>query len=145
MSHYTEIATEFKDQASLEKALKDMGCPYEVHKEPKHLEGYKGDVRPETATIIIPRHKVGESANDIGFAKQKNGSFKAIISEFDRRQGGNNAAAQKTGGYNEKWIGLLKQRYGLHAVTLQARKQGYRVSKPTVDQKTGEMKLYLER
>lgn len=55
---------------------------------PMHLEGYHGDMRAETANIVIPRSLVnqylgGGASNDVGFTKTPDG-FDAIVSEYDR-------------------------------------------------------------
>lgn len=120
-SHYTKCRTKVKDKASLIKALEDMGFvnKMQVHEAAQQLEGYKGDKRSQTAEIIIPRRHVGGAANDIGFKLQNDGTWEAIISEYDRN---NSAASSKsqfskgTGGYNDKWLQRLTQRYAYHKV-----------------------------
>lgn len=57
-------------------------------KNPQHLYGYHGDMREETAHVVIPREVVnqymsGGASNDVGFTKTKDG-FDAIVSEYDR-------------------------------------------------------------
>ena len=71
------------DQGCLVAALEEQGYHPEVHEgEGKNLEGYHGDQRKEKAQIIVPRRQVGGASNDLGFAKDTNGKYQAIISEF---------------------------------------------------------------
>jgi len=86
----------------------------QVHKEAIHLHGYTGDKRQQTAEIVIPRRFVGGAANDIGFKLQEDGTYEAIISEYDRRNCSadrRSQHAQGCGGYSEKWLKKLNQRY----------------------------------
>lgn len=113
MSHFTTIATEFRDLECLLKALGDLNITdVQQHETPQHLTGYHGDVRPEVAHIIVPREEInrklsGTSSNDLGFLL-KGGKYQAIVSEFDQRQWWN---AKK---------GLLTQRYNYHKVLKEA-------------------------
>jgi hypothetical protein len=130
MSEFTECETELKDQAALVDALVEAGIArehVEVHEAPQHLYGYHGDKRAQTANIIIRRNHVGSSSNDIGFLKKADGTYEAIVSEFDRRSGGNHA--QKTGGYNERWLKTLKQPYATRMLEREQAKKGRKVLK----------------
>jgi len=108
MSRYCTIKTQFKDGESLLKALMETGnwteAQIEVHSDPRHLFGYTGDQRPEVAHIIIRRQHVGGSSNDLGFVKKEDGTYEAIISEFDSRR------------YGAQWIGSLKGSCAFYAV-----------------------------
>lgn len=94
MSHYLDFQTVMSDTEALRRALLHMETPrhsqglpagtIEVHKTAQHLYGYKNDQRAQTAEIIIRKGNVQQAANDIGFSKQPDGTYKAIISEFDR-------------------------------------------------------------
>ncbi|MEM9925820.1 MAG: DUF1257 domain-containing protein [Cyanobacteria bacterium P01_D01_bin.50] len=104
MSHFTSIKTQIKDKDALIKALADVGFKnLEVNDTAQSLYGYQGDVRPETAEVIIRRKYIGSSSNDIGFKLQDHGQFQAIISEFDR------------GRYNQQWLNQVMQRYGYYS------------------------------
>ena len=96
------------DQACLVDSLQEMNFRgvgknerpiIESHVEPQNLVGYSGDKRANTAEVIIRRRDVGSASNDIGFKKGTDGSFKAIISQFD------------SGHYNAAWMTKLKQTY----------------------------------
>jgi hypothetical protein len=56
----------------------------EVHDEAQHLVGYQGDQRKDKANVIIRRKYVGGASNDLGFVLQEDGTYKAIVSEYDR-------------------------------------------------------------
>ncbi len=121
MSHFTSIKTQIKDKDALVKALADVGLKnIEVHETAQHLYGYQGDVRAETAEIIIRRKYIGSSSNDIGFKLQDDGQFQAIISEYDR------------GRYNQQWLGKVMQRYGYYALMASAQEQGFTVEEDEV-------------
>lgn len=110
MSHYNKIKTKLKCKASLVKALAKMGFDKEkiqVHDTAVHLEGWHGEQRPETAEIVLPRKHVGGAANDIGFKKQADGTFEAIISD---NEGGRN---QGHGRYGQDWQNKLSKHYSV--------------------------------
>jgi len=76
-------------------ALERMGFKkeqIEVHNEAKNLYGYLGDKRNQKANVIIRRKDVGLSSNDLGFALKEDGTYEAIISDFDKRK------------YNDNWL-----------------------------------------
>lgn len=99
MSHFTSIKTQIKNRDALVTALNDIGFKnIELHETAQHLYGYQGDVREQTAEVIIRRQYIGSSSNDIGFKQQADGQYEAIISEYDRHQ------------YNQQWMNKLMQR-----------------------------------
>lgn len=116
MSHFTCIKTQIKNQDTLIQALSDVGFnDVEVHKTAQHLYGYQGDVRPQTAEVIIRRQYIGVASNDIGFKQQNDGQFEAIISEYDCQN------------YSQEWLNNLTQRYGYHTLLATAPEQGFTV------------------
>lgn len=130
MSAYTEVETEFKDVEALKLALKDLKYTYEEGEE-LTMYGYQGDIRRQTAEIVIRRRHVGAASNDVGFGKQPDGSYKMIISEYD----------QDTN-FDEKVQNKLRQRYSYHAIVRQAQAKGYQVSE---SKERGKIKLVLRR
>lgn len=134
MSHYATVQTVFRDQAALIKALEDLGFKgkIEVHAEAQNLYGYQGDMRDQKAHIILRRKHVGSASNDIGFVREADGSFRALISEFDGREGA----------YDKPWVGKLSQRYAYHVTVGQATAKGYRVV--STKEKDGRLLLELE-
>ena len=135
MSHYSEVQIEFKDRAALVAALGRLGFKdkVEVYQEAKSLYGYQGDRREQQAHIIIRRQHVGLAANDIGFQRQSDGTYRAWVSEFDQRQNG----------YGDAWLGKLKQAYGVEKARAEAKKRGYRVSEQKLDD--GRVRLVMRR
>lgn len=134
MSHFTTIKTQFTEDKALLKALSDLGFRnVEQHEHPEHLYGYKGDTRPETAEIVIRRQFVGTASNDIGFKKGSDGTFTAIISEFDRAK------------YSQAWLGKLLHRYAYHATVQKlVEEQGFSLVEEE-EQETGAIHLVLRR
>lgn len=133
MSHFTVIKTQIKDIQALVKALTDVGFSHvEVHDTPQHLYGYQGDRRSQTAEVIIRRQQIGKASNDIGFKQQADGSFEAIISEYDRHR------------YSQSWINRVTQRYGYHALVAAAPEQGFAIeSEETLED--GTIRLVMGR
>lgn len=127
------------------KALQDMGFTADMirHTEQaQHLEGYQGDKRAQTAEIIIPRRHVGGAANDIGFKLQEDGTYEAIISDYDSRS---NRARQGThwkgpGSYNGDWLNKLNQRYAYHNLKEELSNQGFFIE--SENEENGE--IFLE-
>ena len=116
MSHFTTIRTQIKNIDFLLKALEDLGFnTVEVHKKAQHLYGFLDDIRPENAEVIIRRKFISSASNDIGFKKQSDGTFQAIISEYDRFK------------YSQEWINNLTQRYGYHCLKETAPLQGFTI------------------
>lgn len=116
MSHFTAIKTEIRDVKSLVKALEDLGFQdrIEVHEKAQGLYGFQGDLRPETAEVIIRRKYLGAASNDIGFKKQEDGTYEAVISSYDRAYN-----------YSQYWVNKLTQRYGYHQLMTVAPEQGF--------------------
>src|ERR1035441_5454686 len=97
MSKYSSIDTCFDDQDVLVEALKADGfqprrATDQVAGDP--LTGYVGDKRQDRVHVIIPRQQIGGSSNDIGFRRGTHGTFRAVISEFD-----------KGCGRDDQWLG----------------------------------------
>lgn len=111
------------------EALKELGYQPQVNEKAQKLEGYHGDKREETAEIIIPRRQVGGVSNDVGFKKNADGTYTAIISDYDK---GTN--------FNLKKQNALKQAYAEKVSMKQAKANGLKfVGKKTVtDTKTGK-------
>ena len=115
MSHYAEVQTQIKDLPCLLEALKVLGFKdVEVHEEAQPLVGYGGDLRRQTAEVIIRRKHIGAASNDIGFKRMPDETFQAIISEFDQRQR-----------YGTSWLGKLKQEYGIATTIKVAKRKRY--------------------
>jgi hypothetical protein len=70
-------------------------------------------VRPQTAEIIVRRRFIGEASNDIGFKPNVDGTFDAIISEFDLLS------------YGNSWLDALRQRYTYSVARQKLEEQGF--------------------
>ncbi len=129
MSAYNEIETQFSDEGCLVEALKEMGYQPQVNTKAQKLEGYHGDKREQTAEIIIPRRQVGGASNDVGFKKNADGTYTAIISDFD---GGGN--------FGKKKQQQLKQLYAEKMAIKQAKANGLKFlgKKQVTDTKTNK-------
>src|ERR1700678_1199471 len=87
MSKYTTISTEFRDPECLVEALHELGyTDAKFNEVAQHLFGYLGDQRTQTAEVIV-RRKVkgglGPASNDLGFKRNAEGNYEALISEYD--------------------------------------------------------------
>ena len=88
MSKYTTVATEFKDVESLVQALHEIGYTAATfHETAQNLYGYQGDQRTQTAEVIVRRSTkggLGSASNDLGFKRNSQGNYEALISEYDQ-------------------------------------------------------------
>ena len=114
MSKYLELHTQLTDERYVVEALRELGYGPEVCHEGKSLTGYQGDRREERAQIIVPRRQLDAASNDIGFARDGNGVYQAIISEYDRSIG-----------FDEAWLGRLAQIYKERQTMAVAKAKGY--------------------
>jgi hypothetical protein len=114
VSAYGEFETTIREQIFLEEALTEMGYRVETHPEGAALIGYHGEERPERAEVIIRRAQLDSASNDIGFARENNGRFRAIVSEYDRSIG-----------YDDRWLGKVHQHYKEKQTMTMAQAKGY--------------------
>ena len=115
MSKYEELRTVLSEERFLVEALHDLGYSPEVSNEGLSLYGYLGDERPEKAHIVIRRRQLDSASNDIGFARDANGVYRALISEYDRGIG-----------FNDAWLGCVAQTYKERQTMAVARSKGCR-------------------
>lgn len=114
MSKYEEFRTVIADETYLVEALEQLGYTPEVHKSGAPLYGYMGDERSERANVIIRRSQLDSASNDIGFARDESGRFQAVISEYDRGIG-----------FNDAWVGRVTQAYKERQTMAVAKARGY--------------------
>jgi hypothetical protein len=114
MSKYAETATTVRNQAYLVAALAGLGYKPEIHVDGAALVGYEGRERPERAHVIIRRVQIGDASNDIGFVRKPDGTFGAVLSEYDRGIG-----------FDEKWLGRVYQAYKEQQTLADAKAKGY--------------------
>lgn len=75
---------------------------------------------------------MGAASNDIGFERRPDGSFAAVISEYDRAR------------HDDAWLGRLTARHAYHATATTLAAQGFEL----VDEQTerdGTVRLVLRR
>ena len=114
MSRYEELQTKMTEERFLVEALQELGYQPEVCPEGRSLIGYRGDQRQERAHVIIPRRQLDCASNDIGFARDSTGVFHALVSEYDRGIG-----------YEDAWLGRLAQIYKERQTMAIAKARGY--------------------
>jgi hypothetical protein len=129
MSKYSENTTQFKDTDCLVQALIDMGfdkSEIELHEKGDYLKDYHGRRTKylngsdyDTAEIIIRQGAVNRrlssgASNDLGFKKNANGTYSAIISAYD------------SSFVNAEWMGKLKTNYAENGIKKQAKRVGLR-------------------
>jgi hypothetical protein len=134
MSAYSTNETQFKNKELLLQALAEMGfdaSTVEVNETAQHLYGYHGDKRADTAEIIIRRKHIGSASNDIGFKLQSNGTYGAVISDYDSNR------------FNSAWRGKLTAAYARAGIIQTAKRQGLRFA-GTI-QKNGKTQLSFIR
>jgi hypothetical protein len=124
-SEYAKIATKFKDLECLLAALKEVGYDnVEVHEKAERLVDFQGrqthytDATGDTANVIVRRKYVGGAANDLGFLKSADGSYAALVSQYDSHR------------HNEQWFGKLKAKYAEKFVAKEAKRQGMKLYSP---------------
>ena len=146
MSKFSENKTQFKDTTCLINALVDMGFKreeIEVNATAQSLYDYHGHktryldgVNFDTAEIILRRGAVnrvlsGGASNDIGFKRNANGTYSAIISEYDSHYA------------NQAWLTSLKTNYAQHGLIGQMQKKGFRYMQTATTSKNGKRQLHF--
>jgi len=115
VSKYEELTTKITEERFLIEALQELGYQPEVcSAEGRPLVGYRGDQRHEHAQVIIPRRQLDCASNDLGFARDSTGMFRALISEYDRGIG-----------FDDGWLGRLAQIYKERQTMAVAKARGY--------------------
>ena len=90
MSEYLTVAVQYKDEELLRQAIEnvtaEMGIRAEIHPQDqeRHLFGYLGDRRPETAQFLVRRNYLDRLSNDLGWSPQPDGTYRLIVSEYDQ-------------------------------------------------------------
>ena len=113
MSAYSEFPVrEFKDKELLTAALKAMGyvptCDAQLS---DYWNEYRG--KAPKVDLLIPKSQLVGTYDDIGFKRNADGSYSAIIGDMDRRKG-----------FDNNWLAQLKANYTESGVIRQAKKIG---------------------
>ena len=114
MSKYEVSTITLAEECHLVGALKDLGYEPEIHPSGAALVGYMGDERSERAHVIIRRRQLDSASNDIGFARDGSGVYRAVISEYDRGIG-----------FNQAWLDRIAQSYKERQTMAVAKAKGY--------------------
>ncbi len=133
MSHFVECQTEFRDPQALVAALVECGfeeSQIEIHQQAVPLYGYQGDVRQQKANIVVRRQHVGQAANDVGWERQADGTYRGWISEYDRRHR-----------FNDKMCNRVKQEYAYQVIARQQRARGRTVTRERLP--SGELQVVI--
>lgn len=143
MSHFVECQTEFRDPEALVAALIECGFKadqIEVNAESVPLYGYQGDVRPQKAHIVIRRQHIGSGANDVGWERQPDRTYRAWISEFDAGIG-SFSTRQETAKFNQAMQGRIRQEYAYQVISRQQRALGRSVDRQRLS--SGEIEVTI--
>ena len=113
MSAYSEFPVrEFKDKELLTAALKAMGyvptCDAQLS---DYWNEYGG--KAPTVDLLVPKSQLSGTYDDIGFKRNVDGSYSAVIGDMDRRKG-----------FDNNWLAQLKANYTEAGVIRQAKKIG---------------------
>jgi hypothetical protein len=79
-----------KNEAQAEEAAAQVRDGIVVSlNESVQLRGYKGDLRKERAHVVVPQQIVntylgGGASNDVGFLRQQDGTYSAVVSAYDQ-------------------------------------------------------------
>jgi len=125
MSKYEEMSTVLVHEGYLVEALEQMGYKPEVYRNGAALYGYLGgngaalygylgDERPEQAHVIIRRRQLDSASNDIGFVRDTSGQYRAVVSDYDRGIG-----------FDQAWLGRVSQAYKERQTMAVAKARGY--------------------
>lgn len=107
MSAYITLNTQFTDRECLVGALGSLNLDPAVHEQPVALRGWlKSDRKAE---IVVPREKLKTHA-DIGFARNAQGSYDAIIDDLETDRLNMNGLKQA---YAEKRARSLAAAHGM--------------------------------
>lgn len=143
MSHFVECRTEFHDPQALVAALIECGfeaSQIEVHEQAAPLCGYRGDVRPQQAHVIIRRQHIGQGANDVGWERQADGTYRAWISEFDGGVGPY-AHRQNQARFNQQTQNRIRQEYAYQVIVRKQRVRGRSVTRQRLP--SGEIEVVI--
>lgn len=129
-----------RSEKLLLEALERMGYDKSkvIVQKGRHLEGYHGDRREQTADVTIPRKHLTSASNDIGFEKLPNGFYKLLESEYD---GGGSR-----GGAMRHFKKRLMFSYGEGLVKRQMKGQGWKqlFKKEEVNKKSGKKQVRIK-
>ena len=130
MSHWSTVKTVFTNAECLIEALKELYPEHEVAKNAT-VRGYYSN-RNMKAEVVL-KAKPSQGHYDIGFQKQKDGTYSQVTDWF---------GARSVAGCDETTFAQkLRQMYSKHTSIKQARKYGWSVKEKTKE--NGDVELTL--
>lgn len=115
MSKFERTTTTIADGTYLVEALEELGFKPAVNWQGQELRGYGGVAWPEKAQVIIPRAQLKGALADVGFVRDRNGTYQAVIDDMDRDYAG----------LNQAWLGRIAQVYKERQTMAVAKAKGY--------------------
>jgi hypothetical protein len=92
MSHFSTIKTKITNAAALAEALDELfhargaEARIEVFDKPHAMQGYYGDKGQQSAEVIVRNQSIGSKA-DLGYRKEKDGTYSLIWDEYEFQHG----------------------------------------------------------
>jgi Protein of unknown function (DUF1257) len=92
MSHFSTIKTKITNAAALAEALGELfnargvEARIEVFDKPQAMQGYYGDKGQQSAEVIVRNQSIGSKA-DLGYRKEKDGTYSLIWDEYEFQRG----------------------------------------------------------
>ena len=117
MSKFDDYQTKMDDRDCLVESLGTLGHKPVLAKDQikgDQLYGYQGDARAQRAHVILPRKTLSGSSNDIGFRRNEDGTFTAVVSQYDSQIG-----------YGKEWLAKVGKTYLEKKAVKDLTAQGY--------------------
>lgn len=88
MSKFVEVKTEFKSKEDLLAAIEANNLTPKVSEENDlDLDAYYShERRSKCCSIVVPKSQLGCVSNDIGFMRQSDGSYTAVVGDMDTKR-----------------------------------------------------------
>ncbi len=134
MSHYSTIRTRFVSGPHLVAALRGMGfSEVEFYEQPQPLTGGAVTIGSAAAEIILRKKHLRGTVSDIGFRRNAEGFFEAVIEDLDRNRG-----------YDVGWLLQVTQRYAYQVARSTLERQNFDLVAEETNQ-DGVIHLVLRR
>lgn len=150
MSHVSKLSgMKIKDEAAMRAAVADLtakGIKCElVQNAVPRMHGQREEQAVGKCDYVL---KLPNGKYDVGFKKQSDGTFQAVIDTYGNHVGGQIGAAcpmpNSAEGRVQHQMGQFMQNYAKHAAMNAARAKGMNVLGATVDETTGDVKVRLK-
>lgn len=129
MSKFVSFETEFTDGKLLIEALTKMGLKGVQNHigHPVRMQDFVGSrSQGRDADILVPRNQVGHWSNDLGFVRVDNGTYEAIISDYDQGRYNGNWRNKLAVEYSEVELGSKMKKLGFKLVNTGLKQNGNR-------------------